>query len=418
MQFTNHCLNSFSSNHCLKNTWPNDIEEPPPDFHARKNSHYYIQKSPIMKCMEDAEAGQRVKKSVDKRVDRPAEGFGLARFEEGAIAFLSHLDLTRNLSPHTLRAYQSDITNFLAWLDGFALEREALATQPDTFWRELPSAYITHLSGQQFSKTSLARKGSSLKTFFKFLMKERYFEENSLPVVFHRPRLSRRLPNFISPAEIEQLRTAALKEADSALKWRNLAILELLFSSGVRVGELSSLNLGDINWEELELRIQGKGGRERLAFFSQRALQALLQYKAFRPELGTEPMTADSPLLLNKNGTRLDVRSIRRVLLALGQQAQVEKPLHPHVFRHSFATHLLNSGVDLRVVQELLGHVSIRSTQIYTHVSTERLKRAYMKAHPRAAQSARAEQPHRTGHQDMTITDRIHLNAGVTGPHG
>ncbi|WP_303674287.1 tyrosine recombinase XerC [Vampirovibrio chlorellavorus] len=345
--------------------------------------------------MEDAEAGQRVEKTIERPVQRPdvqrVHDFGLARFEEGAEAFFSYLDVTRGLSPHTLRAYQSDIAALLDWLNRFVLEKQGFEVQPQTFWREIPTAYIAHLGAQQLSKTSLARKGSSMKTFFKFLMKERYFEENSLPLVFHRPRLSRRLPNFISPSEIEQLRKAALLEPESTLKWRNLAILELLFSSGVRVGELSSLNLGHVNWEELELRIQGKGGRERLAFFSQRALQALLQYKACWSALCPDPMTAESPLLLNKNGTRLDVRSIRRVLLALGQQAGVDKPLHPHVFRHSFATHLLNSGVDLRVVQELLGHVSIRSTQIYTHVSTERLKRAYMKAHPRAAQGGAAQ---------------------------
>ncbi len=345
-----------------------------------------------MKCMEDAEAGQRVEKSIERRDDRRVDSFGLDRFEEGAAAFFSYLDVTRNLSPHTLRAYQSDMSNFLGWLDGFSLEKQSLEANPSTFWREIPAAYIAHLSAQQLSKTSLARKGSSLKTFFKFLMKERYFEENSLPVVFHRPRLSRRLPNFISPAEIEQLRSAALHEPESPLKWRNLAILEVLFSSGVRVSELSSLNVGHVNWEELELLIQGKGGRQRLAFFSQRALQALLQYKALWSELCAEPMTADCPLLLNKNGTRLDVRSIRRILLELGKQAQVDKPMHPHVFRHSFATHLLNNGVDLRIVQELLGHVSIRSTQIYTHVSTERLKRAYMKAHPRAAQGNTTQQ--------------------------
>ncbi len=383
-----------------------------------KTPPYYIQKSPIMKCMEDAEAGQRVEKSVEERDDRQVDHFGLARFEEGAAAFFSYLDVTRGLSPHTLRAYQSDITTLLDWLNRFALEKHALTANPNTFWREIPTAYIAHLGTEQLSKTSVARKGSSLKTFFKFLMKERYFEENSLPVVFHRPRLSRRLPYFISPAEIGQLRTAALLEPESALKWRNLAILELLFSSGIRVGELSALNLGDVNWEELELRIQGKGGRQRLAFFSQGALQALLQYKAFWPDLCPDPMTADSPLFLNKNGTRLDVRSIRRILLALGKQAQVEKPLHPHVFRHSFATHLLNNGVDLRVVQELLGHVSIRSTQIYTHVSTERLKRAYMKAHPRAAQNTRAQHPDEAGRQGLTIPNRIHLNTGVTGPHG
>lgn len=328
-----------------------------------------------MKCMEETEARQ---------AGQRAEHFWRARFEEGATAFFSYLDVTRNLSHHTLRAYQSDIQAFLAWLPCF---QETLFNNPSESKSllGLPTAYIGHLSGQNLSKTSLARKGSSLKTFFKFLMKERYFEENSLPIVFRRPKQLRRLPDFMSAGEIDRLLQAAGREPDSPLKWRNRAIIELLFSSGVRVSELASLDFGHVNWEESELLINGKGGRQRIAFFGQRAMAALLTYRAVWHELSDTPITAESALFLNKNGGRLDVRSIRRMLAELGSAAKLEKPLHPHVFRHSFATHLLNHGVDLRIVQELLGHVSIRSTQIYTHVSTERLKRAYMKAHPRAA---------------------------------
>jgi integrase/recombinase XerC len=321
--------------------------------------------------MEETEAGQRV--------ENPWRN----RFEEGANAFLSYLDVTRNLSPHTLRAYQSDLQGFLAWFPHF-LEETPLSSNSYAPFVGLPAAYIAHLAAQNLSKTSLARKGSSLKTFFKFLMKERYFEENSLPIVFRRPKQLRRLPHFMSSDEINRLLLAAFQAPESPLKWRNRAIVELLFSSGIRVSELIALDFGHVNWEESELLIQGKGGRQRMAFFSQRAMSALQSYKTFWSELSQVAMTAESPLFLNKNGSRLDVRSVRRILNDLGSAARMEKPLHPHVFRHSFATHLLNNGVDLRIVQELLGHVSIRSTQIYTHVSTERLKRAYLKAHPRA----------------------------------
>jgi integrase/recombinase XerC len=305
------------------------------------------------------------------------------RFTEGATAFLSHLDVNRGLSPHTLRAYQSDISYFQQWLPAFIQEKQQDG-RLDIPLHDLPSAFISHLSGRKLSKTSMARKGSAIKSFFKFLMKERYFKEHALPLIFPRPKLPRRLPEFLSMDEVESLLLAVTKAPDSPLKLRNRAIVELLFSSGIRVGELVALDWGHISWEQAEFRILGKGDRERVAFASNRAMGALKAYANAWSELSEAPSAYNSPFFLNKDGTRLNVRSVRRLLVELGKLAQLDKPLHPHVFRHSFATHLLNHGVDLRIVQELLGHISIRSTQIYTHISTERLKRAYLKAHPRA----------------------------------
>ena len=305
------------------------------------------------------------------------------RFLEGATAFLSHLDVNRGLSQHTLRAYQSDIDHFLTWLPDYVA-----TNQPDAHrelqLHDLPSAYIGHLSAQRLSKTSLARKGSAIKSFFKFLMKDRFFKENALPLIFPRPKLPRRLPAFLSQEEIERLLAEIVKMPNSPLKLRNRAIVELLFSSGLRVGELAALNWEHVLWEQAEFRILGKGNRERVAFASQRAMDALQVYgQSWEGLTGRSPQF-DSPLFLNKDGQRLSTRSVHRLLIELGEAAGIEKAIHPHMFRHSFATHLLNHGVDLRIVQELLGHLSIRSTQIYTHISTERLKRAYLKAHPRA----------------------------------
>lgn len=311
------------------------------------------------------------------------------RFQEGVEAFLNYVEVVRNLSPHTLRAYRKDTAEFLAWLPGFLREKPPSAREEPSF-HDLPSAYISHLSGRELSRTSLARKGSALKSLFKFLMKERYFSENSLPLLFHRPKLPRRLPHFLSPDDVERLLKAVEDTPDSPLARRNRAVIETLFSAGIRVSELVSLNWEDVSPDQAELRVQGKGGRERIAFVSQRAMRAIAAYRHVWPQLNAEPLRYDKPVFLNCDGGRLDVRSVRRLLLKAGQAAQLEKPLHPHVFRHSFATHLLNRGVDLRVVQELLGHVSIRSTQIYTHVSTERLKRAYLQAHPRAHTEADA----------------------------
>jgi len=329
-----------------------------------------------MKIMEEITVGQGVESTLGDR------------FEEGAAAFLSYLDVARGLSPHTQRAYQADIADFLAWLPRFLSERERpdemSQGREDPPLHDLPAAYIAYLGGRGLSRTSLARKGSSLKTFFKFLMKERYFSESSLPVVFHRPKLLRRLPEFLSPDEIQSLLRALSNVPESPLKARNRAIIEVLFSSGIRVGELAALDMGHVNWEQAELLIQGKGGRERISFISQNALNALQAYRRVWGQLCEDAPQYESPLFLNCDGKRLNVRSVRRLLVDLGESAGLTRPLHPHLFRHSFATHLLNHGVDLRIVQELLGHISIRSTQIYTHVSTERLKRAYLKAHPRA----------------------------------
>ena len=305
------------------------------------------------------------------------------RFTEGVTAFLSHLDVNRGLSQHTLRAYQADVTQFMEWLPRFIADKQPEA-RPEIPLHDLPSAYIGYLSSQQLSKSSMARKGSAIKSFFKFLMKERFFKESALPLIFPRPKLPRRLPEFLSHAEVERLLTAVSQAHPSPLTLRNRAIVELLFSSGMRVGELIALDWGHIEWEQAEFRILGKGDRERMAFASQRAMDALKAYAAVWPDLSGKASSYDSPFFLNKDGTRLNVRSVRRLLVELGTVAKLDKPIHPHVFRHSFATHLLNHGVDLRIVQELLGHVSIRSTQIYTHISTERLKRAYLKAHPRA----------------------------------
>lgn len=313
----------------------------------------------------------------------------VARFEEGAAAFSGYLDVNRNLSPHTQRAYQADIRDFLDWLSAYIAERPEAMSGPAPVLLDLPARYVTALGGRQLSKTSIARKASSLKTFFKFLMKERYFEEHSLPVVFHRPKQPRRLPEFLSPEEVDALLLAVDREPCPVLRARNRTMIEVLFSSGIRVGELVALNREHVNFELAELLIQGKGGRQRIAFLGRKALESLEHYLCLLRRESLETAHApERPLFLNRDGGRLNVRSVRRILLETARDAGIEKAVHPHVFRHSFATHLLNHGVDLRLVQELLGHVSIRSTQIYTHVSTERLRRAYLKAHPRAGQGA------------------------------
>lgn len=309
----------------------------------------------------------------------------IERFQEGAAAFLDHLLVARNLSPNTLRAYRNDLDELLTHLPDFLTHAFTdSGGQSANPLLELPAWYTAHLASRGLSKSSQARKGSAIKTYFKFLMKERYFDAHELPTRFHRPKQLRKLPEFLSAEEIDQLRAVLDRQPDHALTRRNRAILDVLFSSGIRVSELTTLNIGHISWEEGELLIQGKGDRERIAFVSIQALASLRRYRASWSDLSDTACQNESPLFLNRDGQRLNVRSVRRMLNELGQAAKLTKSMHPHIFRHSFATHLLNHGIDLRIVQELLGHASIRSTQIYTHVSTERLKRAYLQAHPRA----------------------------------
>ncbi len=331
----------------------------------------------------------------------------LSPFIEGAEAFLDYIALTRNLSPHTVRAYTRDIREFMAWLEEWlqlhlteiseGYESPLSVIREGEVFRGISGDFILYLNTRQVSRSTIVRKTSALRTFFKFLIKERYFDSESLPTNFQRPRLQKKLPHFLSESEVTQLKTALLKglnTPEDVLRYRNLAIIEILFSSGIRVSELTALNFGDVLWEEGELHVLGKGGRERISFVSVEALSYLRRYKEGWPTLlkGKQPV-ARSPVFLNYKGERISSRSVARMLLAIGKEAKLEKTLHPHMFRHSFATHLLNHGIDLRVVQELLGHVSIRSTQIYTHVTTERLRKAYLDAHPRASiQTSKAKE--------------------------
>lgn len=335
------------------------------------------------------------------------------------MAFENYLVVNRNLSAHTLRAYKYDIQEFMTWMEVKIQEQaqpllsdvnsEDSDSPQDDPLKTLTRDFTAYLATRKFSKSSVVRKIAAIQSFFKFLIKEQYLSAQAVTLRFQRPKLPRKLPEFLTPDEIQQLALASAPTEDYPYQLRNRAIVKLLFSSGIRVSELTSLDVQDLDFDTAEFRVLGKGGKERLCFMSDDALQAL---RSFLPERNTlitqyyqqqqpapKPSKRSSkaavatplligpetgPLFLNRNGTRLSPRSIHRMLIKLAEDAGIQKTIYPHIFRHSFATHLLNHNVDLRVVQELLGHASIRSTQIYTHITTERLKRAYLQAHPRA----------------------------------
>lgn len=315
----------------------------------------------------------------------------LATLTEGRDAFIDYLSVQRGLSAHTVRAYQRDLADFCQWFgeSGPVADRTGRTSQ----W---PAQYMAYLGGQSLARASQARKASSLRSFLKFLMKEGYLGDGEATLKFHRPRQTQRLPNFLTEDELHQLRATLNRLPLTPLRLRNQAIVDLLFSSGIRVGELEQMRFADVDWEAGELRVWGKGNRERLALMSPQALDALMAWRGVwgdvvKPDSkgGVPRPEGQAFLWLNHLGKRLNQRSVHRMLVELGETAELSRPLHPHLFRHSFATHLLNKGVELRLVQELLGHVSIRSTQLYTHVTTDRLRQAYLAAHPRAQVSTR-----------------------------
>ncbi len=291
--------------------------------------------------------------------------------------FLIYLEVEKNFSKHTIRAYNSDILGFLIWLNDVRLE--------ETNHTKLKE-YLVFIQKFNYSKTTLSRKIASIRTFYRYLYRERIIDSNPANSV-HAPKRNKSLPKFLSKEEIEQILNNI--KIDTPAGYRNRVILELLYATGMRVSELSNLNFGDLRLDENEITVLGKGNKERIVLVSTRARDFLTKYintvRYMVVEDNTPPnQDENSPVFINKTGFRLQPQSIRAALNDIVKKIELPKKVTPHVFRHSFATKLLENGADLRVVQELLGHASISNTQIYTHVSTERLKAVYDNTHPRA----------------------------------
>lgn len=291
--------------------------------------------------------------------------------------FLIYLEVEKNFSKHTIRAYNSDILSFLLWLDTTQIE--------ETNHTKLKE-YLIFIQRFNYTKTTLARKIAAIRTFYRFLYREKIIDVNPANSV-HAPKKNKSLPKFLSNNEIEQILNNIKIETPAG--YRNRVILELLYATGMRISELSNLNFSNLNLEENEITVMGKGAKERIVLVSTRAKEFLQKYinnvRFMIVEDGQQPeQTENSPVFINKTGYRLQPQSVRAAINDIVKKIELPKKVTPHVFRHSFATKLLENGADLRVVQELLGHASISNTQIYTHISTERLKEVYNKSHPRA----------------------------------
>ena len=288
--------------------------------------------------------------------------------------FKLYIEIEKNFSKHTVTAYSSDILSFLIWLD----ERNVEEVN-----HNLIREYLLYIQQFNYSKTTTARKIASLRTFYRFLYREKIIESNPA-LGIHAPKKGKPLPEFLTEKEIEQIFNGM--KLDTPAGYRNRAILELLYATGMRISELSNLNFENLNLDENEIKVFGKGSKERIVLVSSRAKQFLESYiKNARYLIFNQSKTeAESPVFINKTGYRLQPQTVRQVIRDVVEKIELPKQVTPHVFRHSFATKLLENGADLRIVQELLGHSSISNTQIYTHVSMERLKHSYETSHPRA----------------------------------
>lgn len=297
------------------------------------------------------------------------------REKEYIEGFKTYLGIEKNFSEHTLDAYTSDIVSFILWLNG-----ESCVDADFNKLRE----YLHFIQRFDYKKTTIARKTASIRTFYKYLFRERYVESNPATSL-SAPKRPKSLPKFLTTEEVEQILNNV--KIDTPAGFRNRVILELLWATGMRVSELSNLNFGDLNVEENEIKVFGKGAKERIVLISDRAKKYLIQYintarKLIAPEYNTGEINEDTPLFINSTGFRLQNKTIRKVINEVVERIELPKKVTPHVFRHSFATHLIENGADLRVVQELLGHAGISNTQIYTHISMKHMKEVYEAAHP------------------------------------
>jgi integrase/recombinase XerC len=310
---------------------------------------------------------------------------------EAVEKFLKYLRYERNASRHTIRNYESDLAQFSEYLQPPGGRPPLLAEIDHLLIRE----YLGHLHDQKLEKTSIARKLASLRSFFRFAVREGMIGKNPARLV-STPSLPRRLPPVLSAEEVNRfldwVKTSKSglcgkgREKAQWLRARDRAILELLYGSGLRVSELIALDLKDIDAQGQSVRVQGKGGKERLAPYGSKAREALEAYWPARDALrrNTGARADRQPAFVNLQGRRLTERSVGRMVKGYARRAEISWNLHPHSLRHAFATHLLADGADLRAIQELLGHKSLSTTQRYTHVSIRQLMEVYDKSHPRA----------------------------------
>lgn len=292
--------------------------------------------------------------------------------------FLQYLRVERNASDLTVKSYREDLT---ALADYLTEAHEGLCPKPEGIVVLELRGYVAALHEAGYAQTTIARRLASMRSFFRFGQREGWTKANPAKAL-RNPRKARSLPHFLSTEDIGRLLRAP--PMDTPMGLRDRAILETMYSAGLRVSEVVGLNDADLDFAAEVLRIRGKGRRERLSPIGSYAIRALNRWLAVRQLHPKEKSGAAAPVFTNKFGRRLTTRSVGRMLEKYLRESSLDTRTTPHTLRHSFATHLLDRGADIRSVQELLGHKSLVTTQIYTHVSTAALREAYERAHPRA----------------------------------
>lgn len=283
--------------------------------------------------------------------------------------FINYLQIEKNASGHTVTNYKIDLRDLSESIKDKPVEQ---VTHLDV------RLFLARMKEKNFSKSSIARKIACLRSFFKFLYKEGYIKTNPAASLLT-PKIDKKLPLFLSADDAARLLESPDTSSDMGL--RDRAILETLYSTGVRVSELVGLDKEDIDFISGVLKVRGKGKKERLAPIGDKALRAI---KAYFEKIGVSDINEKKPVFLNKSKRRVSDRAVRRIVDKYIHKTSLNENISPHSLRHSFATHMLEGGADLRSVQELLGHANLSTTQIYTHVTTDRLKAIYDKVHPRA----------------------------------
>ena len=302
--------------------------------------------------------------------------------ESSVRAYIDHLIAEKGSSPNTVAAYRNDLAQLLEYLIGPAQDghRPSQWSQVD---QRLLTAYTLSLYERGYSSTTVARKIASTKSFFNFLIEEGEIPEDPAEQLFT-PRVGRSLPKPLSIEDLERLLDAPSK-SDTPEAVRDGAMLELLYAAGLRVSELVNLNIRDVNLLDQSVHCLGKGSKERIVPLHRKAVEAVRTYiQEARPKMLGQAKWQENALFVNRRGDRLTRQGFWLILKGYARDAAIRSPITPHTLRHSFATHLLSRGASLRYVQELLGHASISTTQLYTHLTGDHIREEYEKAHPRA----------------------------------
>lgn len=290
--------------------------------------------------------------------------------------FINYLKIERNCSRHTVDSYNRDLADFMKYFSNESGNLPSIEGIDHLTIR----GYLANLQSRQLTRTTIVRRLSSLRSFFKYLCKRGYLDIDPTSAISS-PKVQKKLPEYLEISEITAL--LDMPDKKDIIGLRDQAILELLYSTGMRVSELLALDLSDIDYSNAIVKVRGKGKKERIIPIGSYAMSALKDYLKRRNELKVKK--SNQALFVSERGNRIpDAKSINRRISKYAKLAGLKKNVTAHTFRHTFATHLLNAGADLRSVQELLGHEKLATTQIYTHISADRLKEVYEKAHPRA----------------------------------